>query len=203
MTTVLNDVGARRAPSFRPYGHGEVRVALLGLGHVGSAVAAAAARAHSGIRFTITTALVRDVRRPRVVDTSRFTLTTDPSEPLASDPDVVVEVLDCELVDTLQLEARRAVDDHVDARPLREHPLDDCTGRLGSGKIGRHSERVPAGLGDRRGDVVQPFAPPADERHLEPSLRQVPSRGFADSGAGSRDDGDSTLELEPLEERHA
>ena len=93
MTTVLNDVAAQRAPSFRTYDHGEVRVALLGLGHVGSAVAATAARVHSGIRFTITAALVRDVRRPRVVDTSRFTLTTDPFEPLASDPDVVVEVL--------------------------------------------------------------------------------------------------------------
>ena len=55
--------------------------------------AAAVAPARSGIRFTVTTALVRDVRRPRAVDTSGFTLTTDPFEPLASNPDVVVEVL--------------------------------------------------------------------------------------------------------------
>jgi len=94
MTTVLNDVAAQRAPFWHPYDQREIRVALLGLGHVGSAVAAvAAAPAHSGIRFTVTTALVRDVRRPRAVDTSRFTLTTDPFEPLASNPDVVVEVL--------------------------------------------------------------------------------------------------------------
>ena len=92
MTTVLNDVAAQRAPA-PPHGdHGEIRVALLGLGHVGSAVAAAAARVHSGIRFTITTALVRDRSTATAWDTSRFTLTTDP-EPLASDPDVVVEVL--------------------------------------------------------------------------------------------------------------
>ena len=94
MTTVLNDVAARRAPSWHPYDHREIRVALLGLGHVGSAVAAAAAApAHSGIHFTVSTALVRDVRRLRAVDTSSFTLTTDPFEPLASNPDVVVEVL--------------------------------------------------------------------------------------------------------------
>ena len=94
MTTVLNDVAAQRAPSWHPYDQREIRVALLGLGHVGSAVAAAAAApAHSGIRFTVSTALVRDVRRPRAVDTSRFALTTDPFEPLGSHPDVVVEVL--------------------------------------------------------------------------------------------------------------
>ena len=94
MTTVLNDVAAQRAPSWHPYDQREIRVALLGLGRVGSAVAAVAAGpAHAGIRFTVTTALVRDVRRPRAVDTSGFTLTTDPFEPLASNPDVVVEVL--------------------------------------------------------------------------------------------------------------
>lgn len=94
MTTLLNDVAAQRAPSWNPYDRREIRVALLGLGHVGSAVAAAAAApAHSGVRFTVCTALVRDVRRPRAVDTSRFALTTDPFEPLGSNPDVVVEVL--------------------------------------------------------------------------------------------------------------
>jgi homoserine dehydrogenase len=94
MTTVLNDVAAPTAASFRPHDQREVRVALLGLGHVGSAVAAAAvAHAHSRSRFTITTAVVRDVRRPRVVDTSRFTLTTEPCQALASNPDIVVEVL--------------------------------------------------------------------------------------------------------------
>jgi homoserine dehydrogenase len=94
MTTVLNDVAAQAAPSFRPDDQREIRVALLGLGHVGSAVAAtAAAHKDSGSRFTITTAVVRDVRRPRAVDTSRFILTTDPSEALATNPDIVVEVL--------------------------------------------------------------------------------------------------------------
>lgn len=94
MTTVLNDVAARRAPSWHPSDRPDIRVALLGLGRVGSAVAAAAAApAHSRFRFAVTTALVRDARRPRAVDTSRFSLTTDPFEPLASKPDVVVEVL--------------------------------------------------------------------------------------------------------------
>jgi len=76
MTTVLNDVAAQRAPSWHPHDRREIRLALLGLGHVGGAVAAAAAApSRSGIRLTVTTALVRDVRRPRAVDTSRFPLT--------------------------------------------------------------------------------------------------------------------------------
>ena len=92
MTTVLNDVAAQDAPSFRPTLQREIRVALLGLGQVGTAVAATVA-AHAGSRFSITAAVVRDVSRPRAVDTSRFTLTTDPQEALASNPDIVVELL--------------------------------------------------------------------------------------------------------------
>jgi homoserine dehydrogenase len=88
MTTVLNDVAAQPARVRRR----EIRVALLGLGQVGTAVAATAA-ALADSRFSITAAVVRDVSRPRAVDTSRFTLTTDPWEALASNPDVVVEVL--------------------------------------------------------------------------------------------------------------
>jgi homoserine dehydrogenase len=92
MTTVLNDVAAQDAPSSRPCRQREIRVALLGLGHVGTAVAATAA-AHADSRFSITAAVVRDVSRPRAVDTSGFTLTTDPYQALASNPDIVVEVL--------------------------------------------------------------------------------------------------------------
>jgi len=92
MTTVLNDVAAQDAPSSRPCRKHEIRVALLGLGQVGTAVAATAA-ALADSRFSITAAVVRDVGRPRAVDTSGFTLTTDPYAALASNPDVVVEVL--------------------------------------------------------------------------------------------------------------
>src|SRR6185503_8133869 len=35
---------------------------------------------------------------------------------------------------------------------------------------------------------------PADERDLEPPLRQMPGRGLADAGAGSRDDGDALVQ---------
>lgn len=92
MTTVLNDVAAQPAPFFQASRRREIRVALLGLGQVGTAVAATAA-ALADSRFSITAAVVRDVSRPRAVDTSRFTLTTDPCEALASNPDIVVEVL--------------------------------------------------------------------------------------------------------------
>jgi homoserine dehydrogenase len=92
MTTVLNDVAAQPAPFSHASSRREIRVALLGLGQVGTAVAATAA-ALADSRFSITAAVVRDVGRPRAVDTSRFTLTTDPREALASKPDIVVEVL--------------------------------------------------------------------------------------------------------------
>jgi hypothetical protein len=60
MTTVLNDVAAQHAPSSRPCRKREIRVALLGLGQVGTAVAATAA-SQADSRFSITAAVVRDV----------------------------------------------------------------------------------------------------------------------------------------------
>jgi len=93
MTTVVNSVAAesRVAPANAVR---EIRVALLGLGQVGGAVAALAAQdAANGFRFTITSALVRDVHRPRPVDVSRVPLTADPNDVLRDSPDVVVELL--------------------------------------------------------------------------------------------------------------
>jgi homoserine dehydrogenase len=90
-TTVANHAGA---PSLASASVSEIRVALLGLGLVGSAVAALAAQPSSGRRrFSITSALVRDVHRPRPIDTSGLPLTVDHFEPLRSRPDVLVELL--------------------------------------------------------------------------------------------------------------
>ena len=92
MTIALNDPALQAAPA-RVRTPRDIRVALLGLGHVGTAIAATAA-SHSTLecRFSVAAAVVRDVHRPRAVDTSRLTLTTDPYHALASNPDVVVEV---------------------------------------------------------------------------------------------------------------
>ena len=93
MTTVLNAARARvhehAAGTSRA-----VRIALLGLGNVGSAIAELAS--HQPIapyRLSIASALVRDVGRRRPVDTTNISLTSDPHQVLASAPDVVVEVL--------------------------------------------------------------------------------------------------------------
>ena len=93
MTTVAN---AARVRSHAPGGvlQREVRVSLLGLGQVGSAIAEIAAQqTHGPQRFTISTALVRDIHRRRSIDTTGIPLTTDSAAALASNPDVLVEVL--------------------------------------------------------------------------------------------------------------
>jgi homoserine dehydrogenase len=71
---------------------GAIRVALLGLGQVGSAVARLAAQSASapGPTVDVIGALVRDPRRHRA---DEFALTTDPEKLLNDAPDVVVEVL--------------------------------------------------------------------------------------------------------------
>ena len=93
MTTVLNAVPAP-ARATAPAPKTEIRVALLGLGHVGGAIAGLAnERNDAPHRFPIVSALVRDVHRPRAIDTTRIPLTSDPAIALASRPDVVVEVL--------------------------------------------------------------------------------------------------------------
>src|SRR5687768_14110308 len=72
----------------------EVRVALLGLGNVGAALASLAAQcAERDCRFTITSALVRDVHRRRAIGAAIVPVTDDPADPLASKPDVLVEVM--------------------------------------------------------------------------------------------------------------
>lgn len=67
-----------------------IRIGLLGLGHVGSAVARHAGLA-GGWRLQVTTALVRDLDRPR---SARGVATTvDPQHVFASNPTVIVDAL--------------------------------------------------------------------------------------------------------------
>jgi homoserine dehydrogenase len=77
----------------RVAGRADIRIALLGLGNVGSAVARLAARLHAegSHRFHVEGALVRDVTRSRPVPP--LTLTTDPGVLFKAGPDVLVEVL--------------------------------------------------------------------------------------------------------------
>lgn len=89
MTTLLN--AARGfAPARMPTAG--IRVTLLGLGNVGLAVANHAS-SHAGQRFTIVSALVRDLSRLRPLDTGPIMITADPDAALAAAPDVVVELL--------------------------------------------------------------------------------------------------------------
>jgi len=71
-----------------------IRIALLGLGQVGGAIATiAASPASGGGTFLIASTLVRDLQRPRSIDAGRLGLTASYGEPLRSKPDVLVEVL--------------------------------------------------------------------------------------------------------------
>lgn len=74
-----------------------IRIGLLGVGHVGQAVARLAADraaiAHAGIRFRVEQALVRDVARLRNCPTPAR-ITANPSAFLRGNYDVVVEALD-------------------------------------------------------------------------------------------------------------
>ncbi len=77
----------------------EVGIILLGLGVVGAGVARALtekARSlaeRAGIRLALRRVLVRDVHRPRQLTLLEGLLTDDPEEALATDCDIVVEVL--------------------------------------------------------------------------------------------------------------
>jgi homoserine dehydrogenase len=80
-----------------------IRIGLLGLGHVGSAVARRAGTIGAW-RLDVTTALVRNPQRQR--NAGRVTVTTDPQTVFASEPTVVVEALGgLEPARTLVLEA--------------------------------------------------------------------------------------------------
>src|SRR5262245_47387937 len=113
MTDVITIAPAPRVqPStIHPAPVREIRVALLGLGKVGGAIAALAVRAAGTLpaSFDVASALVRDQEKPRAVDAATLPLTTDPRTALASKPDVVVEVLGgIEPARTLVLEALNA-----------------------------------------------------------------------------------------------
>ena len=89
----------------------EIRLAVLGLGHVGGAIATLAGRAAGTLpaNFHVAAALVRDPQKPRGIDTAALPLTTDPRTALASKPDVLIEVLGgIEPARTLVIEALSA-----------------------------------------------------------------------------------------------
>lgn len=94
MTTVAT-AGAVRAHTRAPLAPSpDIRIALLGLGQVGGAVARLAReRALAGCEFTIASALVRDPLRERTVEVGSLPLTIDPAAALDCDADVVVEAL--------------------------------------------------------------------------------------------------------------
>jgi homoserine dehydrogenase len=80
-------------------GRSEVGIVLLGLGVVGGGVGRALIEKadglaqREGLRLSLRRILVRDVSRPRSLLMSEGLLTNDPDEALATDCDIVVEVL--------------------------------------------------------------------------------------------------------------
>jgi homoserine dehydrogenase len=80
-------------------GRSEVGIVLLGLGVVGSGVAraltekAASCAERAGVPLVLRRVLVRDLQRPRQVTLPKGLLTADPEEALATDCEIVVEVL--------------------------------------------------------------------------------------------------------------
>jgi homoserine dehydrogenase len=69
-----------------------VKLALLGVGHVGSAVAAMVRRNPLANRFRLASGLVREVNRTRA-GAEHVTLTSDPAAALSYNPDIVIEAL--------------------------------------------------------------------------------------------------------------
>jgi homoserine dehydrogenase len=69
-----------------------LRIALLGVGHVGGALAELVRDRPLADRFTITAGLVRDVTRERPI-AAHVPLTSDPVAALDDDPDIVIEAL--------------------------------------------------------------------------------------------------------------
>ena len=80
-------------------GRSEVGIVLLGLGVVGSGVAraltekAASCAERAGVPLVLRRVLVRDLQRPRQVTLPKGLFTADPEEALATDCEIVVEVL--------------------------------------------------------------------------------------------------------------
>ena len=68
------------------------RIALLGVGHVGGAVAAFLEAGPLAKRFTVTSGLVRDVTRDRP-NAAHVPLTSDPTAAFHDSPDIVIEAL--------------------------------------------------------------------------------------------------------------
>ena len=100
-------VDAMRAePAARPsHATRNLRIALLGVGHVGGALAAMVGTRPLANRFTITSGLVRDTARERP-NAAHVALTSDPLTALSQQPDVVIEALGgLEPARTLLLEA--------------------------------------------------------------------------------------------------
>ena len=105
MSTVVEGVGADVRSAARA--QAPTRIALLGVGQVGGAVAALLREAPLARRFTVTSGLVRDAARERP-HAAHIPLGTDPHLALASDPDVVIEALGgLEPARSLVLEALR------------------------------------------------------------------------------------------------
>ena len=110
MTTFAHALEAHHATA-RPSFVREIRIALLGLGHVGGAIAELTTQTSDprAVTFRIATALVRDPDKPRGIDTSTLRLTTEPRAALSARPDVLVEVLGgIEPARTIVLEALHA-----------------------------------------------------------------------------------------------
>src|SRR5206468_10730306 len=80
-------------------GRSEVGIVLLGLGVVGSGVAraltekAANCAQRAGVPLALRRVLVRDLQRPRSLTLPEGLLTDNPDEALATDCDIVVELL--------------------------------------------------------------------------------------------------------------
>ena len=83
----------RPEPAARPsHAARSLRIALLGVGQVGGAVASLVATRSLARRFTITSGLVRDTSRERP-NATHVALTSDPLAALGQEPDVVIECL--------------------------------------------------------------------------------------------------------------
>jgi homoserine dehydrogenase len=100
-------------------GRPEVGIVLLGLGVVGGGVARALIEKsdnfaqRTGLRLSLRRVLVRDIARPRSLQLQEGLLTNDPEEALATDCDIVVEVLGGEHPATEYIERSLAAGRHV------------------------------------------------------------------------------------------
>ncbi|MGB2715923.1 MAG: homoserine dehydrogenase [Vicinamibacterales bacterium] len=91
MSTVVVDAVRADAPTLTS-APSAIRIALLGVGQVGGAVAAFLRTGPLARRFTITSGLVRDVTRERP-SAAHVSLTSDPIVTFHDRPDIVIEAL--------------------------------------------------------------------------------------------------------------